>query len=70
MGTLIAAVLWLSGSAAWASGLNSLKYLSDPTNMFKQFTVCDGREFNCVSTFAGNFAGLNISVVSYFFHCI
>jgi len=59
--TTVVAVFWLSASAAWASGLNGLKYTSDPANIAKFLEIC--KAHNCVSYFAPNFADLNISII-------
>lgn len=66
MATMVAAVLWLSGSAAWASGLTGLKSVTNPDNFFKYIPhVCANEAVaKCSTVFAGNFAGLNISIVS------
>lgn len=55
------AVFWLSASAAWASGLNSLKYAADPANIAPLQDICKINE--CESYFAANFADLNISII-------
>jgi len=48
-------------SAAWASGLNSLKYTTDPVNIVQYLDIC--KVNHCVSYFAANFADLNISII-------
>jgi len=65
MATMVAAVLWLSGSAAWASGLTGLKSVTNPDNFFKYIPhVCANEAVaKCSTVFAGNFAGLNISII-------
>ena len=55
-------ILRLSGSAAWASGLSSVKFVCDPNTFFQYLPLCVDNA--CVADFAGNFAGLNISIVS------
>lgn len=59
--SMIIAVFWLSGSAAWASGLSSVKFVSDPNTFFQYLPICVDN--SCVAEFAGNFAGLNISII-------
>jgi len=59
--TTAVAVFWLSASAAWASGLNSLKYTTDPVNIVQYLDIC--KVNHCVSYFAANFADLNISII-------
>lgn len=62
--TLIMGVFWLSGSAAWASGVSSVKYVANPDNFANTLDICRENK-GCVTEFAGNFAGLNISIVSH-----
>lgn len=57
--TTILAVFWLSGSAAWANGLNGLKSATDDDNIIDS-TCC--KEY-CTSVHVGNFSELNISVI-------
>ena len=59
--TMVMAVFWLSGSAAWASGVSAVKYVSDPSVWIKTLEIC--KDNICNSDFTGNFAGLNISIV-------
>lgn len=59
---MVMAVFWLSGSAAWASGVSSVKIVSDPNLWVKTLKICE-ENGGCVAEFAGNFAGLNISIV-------
>lgn len=59
---MIMAVFWLSGSAAWASGVSAVKYVSDPSVWVKTLKICS-ENGECLTEFTGNFAGLNISVV-------
>lgn len=60
--TMVIAVFWLSGSAAWASGVSAVKYVSDPSGWIKNLKICM-ENAECSSLYAGNFAGLNISIV-------
>lgn len=60
--TMVMAVFWLSGSAAWASGVSAVKYVSDPNVWLKTLKICS-ENAECVADFSGNFAGLNISIV-------
>lgn len=61
---MVLAVFWLSGSAAWASGVSAVKFVSDPDSWLKTLKICN-ENAGCASLFAGNFAGLNISIVSH-----
>jgi len=61
--TTAIAVFWLSGSAAWASGLTSLKYTSNPANIINYITSDICKNNLCTSYFTGNFADLNISII-------
>jgi hypothetical protein len=59
--TVTLAVFWLSGSAAWANGLNGLKGTMHGITHTRQCTsVCKGVKY-------GSFSELNISVVSHTF---
>ncbi|EFX81579.1 hypothetical protein DAPPUDRAFT_102301 [Daphnia pulex] len=60
--TMVIAVFWLSGSAAWASGVSAVKYVSDPNSWIKTMEICM-KNGDCTAVFAGNFAGLNISII-------
>ncbi|KZS16401.1 Uncharacterized protein APZ42_018039 [Daphnia magna] len=60
--TMVIAVFWLSGSAAWASGVSAVKYVSDPSGWIKNLKICM-ENAECSSLYAGNFAGLNISII-------
>ncbi|XP_071438875.1 synaptophysin-like isoform X2 [Hetaerina americana] len=53
--TTIVAVLWLSGSAAWANGLTGLKMVTDPETLQQQYPK------SVVQT--GNYSRLSISVL-------
>lgn len=59
-------MFWLSGSAAWASGVSSVKYVSNPDNFASALEICKSNNNTCTTDFAGNFAGLNISIVRAF----
>lgn len=61
--TLVLGVFWLSGSAAWASGVSSVKFVTNPDNFVKTLEICMQNK-GCVTDYVGNFAGLNISIVS------
>lgn len=55
--TLILAVFWLSGSAAWANGIVGLKSITSTDSTL--WDVCS--KLNCAAS-VGSFSGLNISV--------
>lgn len=55
--TLILAIFWLSGSAAWSNGTSALKNSLDPS------IIHDKCQYNCNVNVTG-FSGLNISLVS------
>ncbi|KAK2721126.1 synaptophysin-like isoform X1 [Artemia franciscana] len=57
----VLAVFWLSGSSAWANGLQGLKYTSNPDNWLPKVPYC--KENECATVFHGNFASLDISVL-------
>lgn len=58
LATLLLAVFWLSGSAAWANGLVGLKAVTNPENILS-WKIC--QELNCGAGI-GSFSGLNISI--------
>lgn len=58
--TLILAIFWLSGSAAWSNGTNGLKQSVNRDELDK---LCIG----CSFTEYANFSKLNISLVNFLF---
>lgn len=58
--TVLLAVFWLSGSAAWANGLTGLKSITDPVSI-KDLEGC--KNISCVSAAIGSYSSLNISVI-------
>ena len=61
-------VLFLIGSSVWADELTDIKHYSDPDELFNRI-VSDCKEptqNECKSVHGGNFATLNVSVVSCF----
>lgn len=59
--TVFLALLWLSGSAAWANGLSGLKYSTDPNVLLK--TKQCGDSGLCTNVTTGSFSSLEISVI-------
>ncbi|KAF4527272.1 hypothetical protein B566_EDAN006992 [Ephemera danica] len=59
--TVFLALLWLSGSAAWANGLSGLKYSTDPNVLLK--TKQCGENGLCTNVTTGSFSSLEISVI-------
>ncbi|XP_023343922.1 synaptophysin [Eurytemora carolleeae] len=74
---VVLAFFWLASSSAWGHGLSGLKHVGDPENWIYQDTedapahMCrknaEGYVFtiieSCTSTYAGTFAGGNVSVL-------
>lgn len=58
--TVILSVFWLSGSGAWANGLNGLKRATDPERYRQEICVPDGAY--CKAITRGDYSGLDISV--------
>lgn len=61
LATLVLAVFWLSGSAAWANGIVGLKAITDPRN------IITWKSWQALHPFypfpsVGSFSGLNISI--------
>ena len=63
-------LLWLISSAAWADGVSKVKKYSDPVEMWENdhIPACQlnekGQSENCWVTDSGDFASLNVSIVS------
>lgn len=57
--TVILAVLWLSGSAAWANGLSQIKMATSPSVLTK-LEMC--KKLTC-KIFVGSFSSLDISII-------
>lgn len=67
--SVVLAVFWLSGSAAWAYGLSKLKSLTEPTTLRTSMKYCvpDNKEnVTCGTITAGGYFGLNLSVITGF----
>ncbi len=68
--TLIFAVFWLSGSAAWANGLSAVRAGANPNEWITVLNgadvpICDPKiGFECKNVVEGAFGGLVISIVS------
>lgn len=58
--TVLLAVFWLSGSAAWSNGLAGLKSMTDP-NWIRTTDAC--RAVTCTHVTVGSFSTLNVSVI-------
>ena len=59
-------LLWLIASSAWADGVRKLKIYSDPEDMWfdMNITECKNPGSICSVKSTGNFANLNVSIVS------
>lgn len=67
--SVVLAVFWLSGSAAWAYGLSKLKSLTEPATLKKSMNYCIDRNreyLGCGIITAGGYFGLNLSVITGF----
>lgn len=67
--SVVLAVFWLSGSAAWAYGLSKLKSLTEPATLKKSMDYCvPGKPeyLGCGTITAGGYFGLNLSVITGF----
>lgn len=58
--TVLLAVFWLSGSAAWANGLDGLKGITDPDTIM-ELSSC--KTISCLNVGVGSYSSLNISVI-------
>lgn len=58
--TVLLAVFWLSGSAAWANGLDGLKGITDPDTV-RDLSSC--KTLICSAVGIGSYSSLNISVI-------
>lgn len=73
MCSVVLAVFWLSGSAAWAYGLSNLKSLTEPVTLKKSMNYCvptNAEYIYCGTITAGGYFGLNLSVVCTISLCI
>ena len=83
--TAVYVVLWLISSSAWADAVTKIKMYTDPNQYFfdeyacecaKTHTECVHAAQRCDVIVAGNYATINVSIVSveYFssvmFHCL
>ena len=57
-------VLWLIASSAWADGLRRMKIYSDPSELFEERVPECHDDKECTVINQGNFASLNVSIVS------
>lgn len=58
--TVLLAVFWLSGSAAWSNGIAGLKSITDPS-MLLYSDAC--KILKCVHVYSGSFSTLNVSAI-------
>ncbi|XP_049782584.1 synaptoporin-like isoform X3 [Schistocerca cancellata] len=56
--TVVLAVLWLSGSAAWANGLSQIKMATNPSFLT---SLC--KQIACSVSVGGSFSSLDISII-------
>lgn len=67
--SVVLAVFWLSGSAAWAYGLSKLKSLTEPTTLKASMNYCVPKNpeyLGCGTIIAGGYFGLNMSMITGF----
>lgn len=65
-GTGLLALFWVAGSCAWALGVSDLKYYTHPRYLSEHIYVCNDRSADCSTVDPGNWATLNISLLSGF----
>jgi len=58
--TVLLAVFWISGSAAWSNGISGLKSVTDPARVLK-YSPCD--KVLCAAVSSGSFSTLNVSAI-------
>ncbi|XP_013785623.1 synaptophysin-like [Limulus polyphemus] len=59
--SVVLSVLWLSAASAWAHGVNYVKYYANPENVYEFVNACSGDK--CETTYTGNYASLNVSLI-------
>lgn len=68
--TIVFAGLWLIASSAWADALTKVKHYTDPSDYLSDKSITalkechGGYNITCHVTQLGNFASLNVSIVS------
>ena len=66
--SVVLTLLWLISSCAWAQGVTDVKMYTDPDggSVFDLMTECGVTPLNdhCQTVNIGNFASLNVSIVS------
>ena len=66
--SIVLTLFWLIGSSAWAAGVSDLKMYTDPDDgsIFEDLVECQkqGDKYPCATDSEGNFASLNVSIVS------
>ena len=64
--TGVFALMWLISSSAWANGVTDVKYYSNPNEWYKRSHISGCNPSNCTigNIQTGNFASLNVSIVS------
>ncbi|XP_013775341.1 synaptophysin-like [Limulus polyphemus] len=67
--TGILTIFWLAGSSAWAQGVSDMKYYTSPVTLAKNLEVCSTLA-TCETTFEGNYATLNVSLIFGFANCL
>ena len=67
MASIIITLLWIISSSAWASGVSDVKVYTDPYDggIYETDNVpeCKAKD-SCFTNNDGNFASLNVSIVS------
>lgn len=64
--TGLLALFWISGSAAWALGVSDIKYYTHPKYLSDHIYICKDRSSDCAVLDLGNWATLNISLLTGF----
>ena len=71
--SIVFTLLWLIASAAWADGVSKVKYYTNPHTLFLdeegdvyecEAKYAEANNIECKVTSQGNFASLNVSIVS------
>jgi hypothetical protein len=64
--TGLLALFWIAGSAAWALGVSDIKYYTHPNYLSKHIYICKDPSADCSTLDLGNWATLNISILTGF----
>jgi len=64
--TGVLTVFWVAGAAAWALGVSDIKYYTHPKYLSQHIFVCRDKSADCAVIDLGNWATLNISILTGF----